>query len=201
MERRSKLVFVSDFALSFMWVCSGVLVRLFVFKILGSSNTHVAEFMKLSFSIANMFLFAFLAKVSRGGAYNPLPVLVDAISGDFCNFFFCVGFRIPAQVDYTFFLVVGFIVGVKLVIGAIPEVGSGPRLNVDILQGALTEGLLTFVIVSISLGLNTTKIHGNFFMKTWISSLSKITLHILGSNLTGGCMNPASVSTHEDSEF
>ncbi|CAK9156085.1 unnamed protein product [Ilex paraguariensis] len=30
-------------------------------------------------------------------------------------------------------------------------------------------------------------------MKTWISSVSKLTLHILGSDLTGGCMNPASV--------
>jgi len=30
-------------------------------------------------------------------------------------------------------------------------------------------------------------------MKTWISSVSKLTLHMLGSDLTGGCMNPASV--------
>jgi len=91
--------------------------------------------------------------------------------------------------------VFGSIVGVKLLIDTIPEVGQGPRLNVDIHQGALTEGLLTFAIVSISLGLATTKIYGNFFMKTWISSLSKLTLHILGSDLTGGCMNPAAVST------
>lgn len=89
---------------------------------------------------------------------------------------------------------VGSIVGVKFLIDTIPEVGQGPRLNVDIHQGALTEGLLTFAIVTISLGL-ATKIRENFFMKTWISSLSKLTLHILGSDLTGGCMNPASVST------
>nr|GEW51449.1 probable aquaporin SIP2-1 [Tanacetum cinerariifolium] len=31
------------------------------------------------------------------------------------------------------------------------------------------------------------------FRKTWISSLSKLTLHILGSDLTGGCINPASL--------
>ncbi|CAK8542986.1 unnamed protein product [Lathyrus sativus] len=187
MERPSRLVFISDFVLSFMWLCSGVLVRLIVFKIRGFSHTHLAEIIKLSFSVANMFLFAFLAKASRG-AYNPLPVLVDAITGDFRNLFLCVGFRIPAQV-------VGFIVGVKLVIGVIPipEVGHGPRLNVDIFRGALTEGLLTFVIVMISLGLAATKIRKSFFIKTWISSLSKLTLHIIGSNLTGGCMNPASV--------
>lgn len=88
----------------------------------------------------------------------------------------------------------GSIVGVKLLIDTIPEVGRGPRLNIDIHRGALTEGLLTFAIVSVSLGL-ATKIPGSFFMKTWISSLSKLTLHILGSDLTGGCMNPAAVST------
>lgn len=98
MERRSRLVFVSDFVLSFMWVCSGVVVRLIVFNILGFSHTHLAEIVKLSFSIANMFLFAFLAKVTRGGVYNPLTVLADAISGNFWDFLFCVGCRIPAQV-------------------------------------------------------------------------------------------------------
>jgi len=66
-------------------------------------------------------------------------------------------------------------------------------LTVDIHKGALTEGLLTFAIVTISLGL-ARKIPGSFFMKTWISSVSKLSLHILGSDLTGGCMNPASVS-------
>ncbi|KAI5427503.1 probable aquaporin SIP2-1 [Lathyrus oleraceus] len=186
MERRSRLLLLSDFVISFMWVCSGVVVRLIVFKILGFSHTHLAEILKLSFYIANMFLFAFLTKVSRGGAYNPLTVLAAAISGDIRDFLFCVGSRIPAQVF-------GSIVGVKFLIYTIPEVGQGPRLNVDIHQGALTEGLLTFVIVSISLGLAATKIQGNFFMKTWISSLSKLTLQILGSDLTGGCMNPASV--------
>lgn len=75
-----------------------------------------------------------------------------------------------------------------------PAIGSGPQLTVDIHSGALTEGILTFFIVVVSLEL-ARKIPGSFLMKTWISSLSKLTLHILGSDLTGGCMNPASVST------
>ncbi|KAF2305403.1 hypothetical protein GH714_004960 [Hevea brasiliensis] len=80
----------------------------------------------------------------------------------------------------------------RYIIEYFPEIGFGPRLNVDIHHGALTEGLLTFAIVTISLGLSR-KIPGSFFMKTWISSVSKLALHILGSDLTGGCMNPASV--------
>ena len=30
-------------------------------------------------------------------------------------------------------------------------------------------------------------------MKTWISSIAKLTLHVLGVGITGGCMNPAAV--------
>lgn len=89
--------------------------------------------------------------------------------------------------------VIGSILAVGTIREAFPEVGHGPRLNVDVHHGALTEGALTFVIVMISLGLKQ-KDPKSFFMKTWMSSIAKLTLHILGSDLTGGCMNPASVS-------
>ncbi|KAK6942108.1 Major intrinsic protein [Dillenia turbinata] len=86
---------------------------------------------------------------------------------------------------------VGSIMGVRLLIDTFPNIGRGPSLNIDPHRGALTEGILTFTIVIIYLGL-AQKTTGGFFMKTWISSVSKATLHILGSDLTGGCMNPAS---------
>lgn len=89
---------VSDFVLSFMWVWSGVLIRIFIFKQLGLGHSPLAEVVKTAFSVVNMFFFAFLVKVSRGGAYNPLTVLSDAITGDFQNFIYCVGARIPTQV-------------------------------------------------------------------------------------------------------
>lgn len=91
-----------------------------------------------------------------------------------------------------FIQVIGSITGVRLILDTFPEVGRGPSLNVGIHHGALTEGLLTFAIITISLGL-ARKLPGSFYMKTWISSVSKLALHILGSDLTGGCMNPASV--------
>ncbi|WJX66662.1 MIP aquaporin (TC 1.A.8) [Trifolium repens] len=183
---RRRFVVVSDFALSFMWVCSGVLLKSFVKRNMSFNHSHVAEIVKIGFSIANMFFYAFIAKIFHGGTNNPLATLVDAISGDFRNFIFCIASRIPAQV-------IGYIVGVKLLMNTIPEVGHGPRLNVDIYRGALTEGILTFAIVVITLGIAATKIRGSFFLKTWISSIIKLTLHKLGSDLTGGCMNPASV--------
>ena len=51
---------------------------------------------------------------------------------------------------YSIFQVIGSITGVRLLIDTFPEVGFGPRLIVDIHHGALTEGLLTFSIVMIS---------------------------------------------------
>ncbi|KAJ0100125.1 hypothetical protein Patl1_21044 [Pistacia atlantica] len=176
---------VSDFMMSFLWVWSGALIKIFVHKGLGLGHDPSSEMIKGALSILNMFFFAFLAKVTKGGAYNPLTVLADAVSGDFPRFLFNVGARIPAQVF-------GSVTGVKFIIYTFPEIGHGPRLNVDIHRGALTEGLLAFAIVTISLGL-ARKLPGSPLMKTWISSVSKLTLHILGSDLTGGCMNPASV--------
>ena len=107
----------------------------------------------------------------------------------YCYFYFIL-FLLPL----LFLQVIGSITGVRLIIQTFPGIGLGPRLNVDIHRGALTEGFLAFAIVIISLGL-ARKIPGSFFMKTWIASVSKLALHILGSDLTGGCMNPASVST------
>ncbi|KAK4272400.1 hypothetical protein QN277_020964 [Acacia crassicarpa] len=180
------MLLVSDFVLSFMWVCSGVLIKMGVNKYLGlMSRESLREIVKIAIIITNMFFFTFLRIITRGGAYNPLTVLASAISGDFSNFLYCVAARIPVQV-------IGSIIGVRLMIDSLPEVGRGPRLNIDIHRGALIEGILTFAIVSISLRL-ATKIPEGFFMKTWISSVFKLALHILGSDLTGGCMNPASV--------
>lgn len=176
---------VSDFIISFMWMWSGALIKIFVNKFLGLGHQTSGEVIKCVLSIINMFLFAFLGKITKGGTYNPLTVLAGAISGNFSRFLFDVGARIPVQV-------LGSITGVRLIIETFPEIGLGSYLKVDIHRGALTEGFLTFVIVIISISL-ATKIPGSFFMKTWISSVSKLTLHILGSDLTGGCMNPASV--------
>ncbi|KAM7271599.1 hypothetical protein ACFE04_030813 [Oxalis oulophora] len=88
--------------------------------------------------------------------------------------------------------VLGSIYGVRLILETLPEAGRGPSLNVSILHGALTEGLLTFAIVTISQILSS-KVNNSFFMKTWISSVCKLSLNILGSDFTGGSMNPASV--------
>lgn len=90
---------VSDFIISFTWVWSGALIEIFVYKILGLGHEPSGEFIECVLFIINMFFFAFLGKITKGGAYNPLNVLASAISGNFSNFLFGVGARIPSQVS------------------------------------------------------------------------------------------------------
>lgn len=90
---------ISDFIMSFMWVWSSVLIKMFVHKILGyGAHDLKGEILKHAISVINMFLFALLTKATKGGAYNPLTILSGAISGDLTNFIFTVAARIPSQV-------------------------------------------------------------------------------------------------------
>lgn len=73
-------------------------MKIFVFGILGFGNEAVGEVVKGALSILNMFFFAFLGKITKGAAYNPLTVLSAAFAGDFSTFLFTAGARIPAQV-------------------------------------------------------------------------------------------------------
>ncbi|KAL3625013.1 hypothetical protein CASFOL_031681 [Castilleja foliolosa] len=96
-ERRRRLLAV-DFAMSFMWVWSSVLVKIFVHGVLGYGAHQVeGEIVRYAVSLLNTFLFAFLTKATNGGAYNPLTVFSAAVSGDFENLLFTLGARIPAQ--------------------------------------------------------------------------------------------------------
>ncbi|KAL0714618.1 hypothetical protein Bca4012_021597 [Brassica carinata] len=179
-------IVVSDLVLSFMWIWSGVIVNILVQGVLGfSRKDKTGEIVGYLFSVISMFIFAFLQKLTKGGHYNPVAALASGVSSGFGSFIFTVMVRIPAEV-------IGSILAVEHIIQIFPEIGKGSKLNVAILHGALTEGVLTFFTVLISLGL-ARKIPGSFFMKTWISSIAKLTLHVLGVDLTGGCMNPAAV--------
>lgn len=96
------LIILSDFIMSVMWVWSSVLVKIFVYQILGLGHDAEGEIVKCSIYVMNMFLFAYLSKVTKGGSYNPLTILAGAISGNFRSFLFILGARIPAQVCLLF---------------------------------------------------------------------------------------------------
>ncbi|THU67875.1 hypothetical protein C4D60_Mb05t29310 [Musa balbisiana] len=190
-----------DAAMSFMWVWAGALVKLLVYDALGLGHRPGGEALKMALVVGYMFLFAWLGHVTRGGAYNPLTVLSYAFSGGPDGFLFTALGRIPAQASsfacldsapfWSICHVIGSATGVRFIKQTFPSIGHGPRLSIDIHRGAWTEGFLTFMIVMASLMLKK-KDPGSFFMKTWISSIFKLALNVLGSDLTGGIMNPAS---------
>ncbi|KAJ3699714.1 hypothetical protein LUZ61_003419 [Rhynchospora tenuis] len=180
---RARLV-VADLVLAFLWVWAGSLVKLFVYRTVGPGTPHEAELLKIALSVVYMFFFAWLEKLTGGGSYNPLTVLIYTVAGGNGGYLFAALCRIPAQM-------LGAVSGVLLLKEVFPQIGHGPRVNGHIHHGALVEGLATFAVVMVSLTLKHKEVN-SFFMKTWISSISKMTLHILSSDLTGGIMNPAS---------
>jgi aquaporin SIP len=101
MVSKTRLI-VSDFIVSIIWVWNGALIKMFVFKVLQMGHDSRGEFMRQSLTVVSLFFFAFLAKFTKGASFNPLAVLSSAISGDFSQFLFTIGTRIPAQVCFSF---------------------------------------------------------------------------------------------------
>ncbi|KAM3228854.1 hypothetical protein ACQJBY_060044 [Aegilops geniculata] len=178
---------VGDLVLAVLWVCAGALVKLAVYNVLGLGGRPEGEAAKVSLSVVYMFLFAWLESATGGASYNPLTAISGALAsrGGIALYLFTVFVRVPAQV-------IGAVIGVMLMRFAFPKVGKGAALSVGVHHGALTEGLATLMVVMVSLTLK--KKEQGFFVKTWIASIWKMTIHILSSDMTGGIMNPASVS-------
>lgn len=92
---------ITDMIMSFMWIWSGIIIRLIAHVVLGLSG-HASEFVRSVLTILNMFLFTHLVKLTDGGAYNPIVVFTSAINGTFTTFLFNIA-RIPFQVRYSFY--------------------------------------------------------------------------------------------------
>ncbi|XP_010251757.1 PREDICTED: probable aquaporin SIP2-1 [Nelumbo nucifera] len=177
-------VIFSDFLMSFICVWSRTLSSLFVNNFLGFKSDPRGEIIKGILYVLRLFFYGWLSKILRGASYNPLTVLSQAISGKHSRLFFTLGARIPAQV-------MGAIIATNLILRIFPHIGYEPLLKVDMIRGVLIEGVLAFAVIVIRL--EATQNHpNNFFLRTWIYSICRLALHILGSGLTGGCMNPIS---------
>ncbi|KAH9296281.1 hypothetical protein KI387_039869 [Taxus chinensis] len=179
-----KLV-VADFVVSILWVVAGALVRVVTqFDVLQLKRN--GDLVKLALTAAAMFMFTWIGKLTNGATYNPITVLLNSLGAKPLPFF-TLAVRILAQA-------LGSLVGVMCVNILMPRgVQGGPLLKVGVKNGMITEGILTFTIVMVALMVNTRGPKG-FFLKTWIVTLSKLCLSILGADFTGPAMNPATVS-------
>eukprot|EP01018_Ginkgo_biloba_P038997 Gb_36376 [translate_table: standard] len=143
------------------------------------------DVLKWALTVAVLFIFAWFGKVTNGASYNPITVLSFACAGiSQHHSLFAVAVRIPAQAC-------GAVVGAIFVKDVLPRGARGPVLRVDVQTGMLTEGVLSFTMVLVMLFVSRRGPKSNL-LKAWITSITKGTLSILGTNNTGPAMNPAS---------
>ena len=71
----------------------------------------------------------------------------------------------------------------------VPQLQNASCMNMDVSEGAIREGLISFIYVVFLLW-SKKKYANNFFLRVLIMGICEISLVLL----TGGCMNPAYVS-------
>lgn len=70
---------------------------------------------------------------------------------------------------------------------------GGPSLKVDLHNGAIAEGILTFVMTFLVF-IIILKGPKSALLKNWLLAMSTVTMVVAGSEYTGPSMNPANVS-------
>lgn len=95
-------IMASDFFVSFVWVCSGAILRYLAYVVIGAGMDPISLLIKGSLAVVYLYSFALIGKATHGGSYNPLMVLCYAIFGSFQEFVFAVIGRIPSQVYFLY---------------------------------------------------------------------------------------------------
>ncbi|CAM6128578.1 unnamed protein product [Calypogeia fissa] len=133
-------------------------------------------------------IFVELSVASGGAAWNPTAPMAFYVSGVGEDTLFSLAMRIPS-------MAIGAAAGVWAVHELMPgtyrhTLGPGPNLKVDLHQGALVEGVFTFVLTLIVLYtvLRGTK---NRFLQTPIIVACALTLVMFAGGYTGPAMNPS----------
>lgn len=177
----------ADMAMAFLWIFLNAIARVAVdlgfFFIEGAAK----QFLKRGAVVGLLFLFYGLSKLTNGATYNPLTVIAYSAAGITHYPLSVLSLRIPAQV-------VGAMVGASAAVSCLPatyqSMMTGPLLRVDPHSGAIIEGVLTFAVVFIAL---TTTLRGprSGIQKTWIISITRVSLSVVAVEYTGPALNPA----------
>ncbi|KAI5059416.1 hypothetical protein GOP47_0025735 [Adiantum capillus-veneris] len=178
---------VADMATAFLWVFLNAMARVAVDLGFTYLDGAAKQFLKKGFVVGLLFLFYGLSKLTNGATYNPITVLAYSAAGITHHSLSVLSLRIPAQI-------VGAMFGASAAVSSSPAIYepmmTGPFLRVDRHVGAMVEGVLTFAVVFIALA---TSLKGpkSGIRRTWITSISRVSLSVLGAEYTGPAMNPA----------
>ncbi|PHU06143.1 Aquaporin SIP1-1 [Capsicum chinense] len=94
----------------------------------------------------------------------------------------------------NFYTAAGAVAGALAILEVVPtqfkHMLGGPSLKVDLHNGAIAEGILTFVMTFLVFMI-VLKGPKNAVLKNWLLAMSTVTMVVAGSKYTGPSMNPA----------
>ncbi|XP_071720655.1 aquaporin SIP1-2-like [Rutidosis leptorrhynchoides] len=180
---------IGDGILTFMWV--------FCAATLGASTSVIAKaigvtgmtslLITTSLIFILLFIFGIIGDLLGGASFNPTGTAAFYAAGLGRDTLFSAAVRFPAQA-------LGAVGGALAIVEYMPleykHMLGGPSLKVDLHTGAIAEGVLTFITSFLVLYI-IIKGPKNPLVKTWMLSMSIVTMIVAGSGYTGPSMNPA----------
>ncbi|KAK3118201.1 hypothetical protein QOZ80_9BG0695620 [Eleusine coracana subsp. coracana] len=180
----------ADAVVTFLWVlCVSTLgaSTAAVTSYLTLHGFHYALLVTVSLLTLLLFVFNLLCAALGGASFNPTAVAAFYAAGITSPSLFSVALRFPAQAAGA---VGGALAISELMPAQYKHMLGGPSLKVDPHTGAIAEGVLTFVITLAVLWI-IVKGPRNPILKTWMLSISTVSLVLSGAAYTGPSMNPA----------
>lgn len=181
---------VADFVLTLMWVFCSSTLGIFTYLIasaFGIAQGMASLFITTVLLFVLFFVFGIIGDALGGAAFNPAGTAAFYAAGVGKDSLFSVATRFPAQAA-------GAVAGAVAILEVIPtqykHMLGGPSLKVDLHNGAIAEGILTFVMTFLVF-IIILKGPKSALLKNWLLAMSTVTMVVAGSEYTGPSMNPA----------
>ncbi|KAM3339345.1 aquaporin SIP1-2 isoform X1 [Capsicum galapagoense] len=181
---------IADFVLTMMWVFCSATLGVFTYLIasaFGIVQPMASLFITTFLLFVLFFVFGIVGDALGGAAFNPAGTAAFYAAGVGKDSLFTVATRFPAQAA-------GAVAGALAILEVVPtqfkHMLGGPSLKVDLHNGAIAEGILTFVMTFLVFMI-VLKGPKNAVLKNWLLAMSTLTMVVAGSKYTGPSMNPA----------
>ncbi|KAM3288883.1 aquaporin SIP1-2 isoform X1 [Capsicum chacoense] len=181
---------IADFVLTMMWVFCSATLGVFTYLIasaFGIVQPMASLFITTFLLFVLFFVFGIVGDALGGAAFNPAGTAAFYAAGAGKDSLFTVATRFPAQAA-------GAVAGALAILEVVPtqfkHMLGGPSLKVDLHNGAIAEGILTFVMTFLVFMI-VLKGPKNAVLKNWLLAMSTVTMVVAGSKYTGPSMNPA----------
>ncbi|CAN4109052.1 unnamed protein product [Withania somnifera] len=181
---------MADFVLTLMWIFCSSTLGLFTYLIastFGITQGMGSLFITTLLLFVLFFVFGIIGDALGGAAFNPAGTAAFYAAGVGKDSLFTVATRFPAQAA-------GAVAGAVAILEVIPaqykHMLGGPSLKVDLHNGAIAEGILTFIMTFLVFMI-VLKGPKSALLKNWLLAMSTVTMVVAGSKYTGPSMNPA----------